>query len=59
MLTIATYVILGVVTIIHGFIIMDEQKLHQDHHPEQIESASPQCEEGDTHQQDVNIERFI
>ena len=58
MLTIATYVILGVVTIIHGFMIVDEQRLHQDHHPEQIEGASPQCE-GDTHQQDTNLERFI
>ena len=55
MLTIVTYVILGVVTVIHGFIVMDEQRLHAQHHPEQIESASPQCESGDTHEKDVNL----
>jgi len=59
MLTIVTYVILGVVTVIHGFIVMDEQRLHAQHHPEQIESASPQCESGDTHEKDVNLERFV
>ena len=58
MLAIATYVLLGVVTIIHGFIIMDEQKLHDDHHPQAIESASPQdgCSH-DGHEEDK--ERFI
>jgi len=49
MLTIATYVLLGVITVIHGFIVYDVKKHHE---PQPIESASPQTECGDTHEKD-------
>ena len=54
MLTIATYVLLGVITVIHGFVLLDEQKMHERQHeePQGIESASPQCSDGDTHEMD-------